>query len=97
MEADDAAKLVKQHNYNAKKGKRVRIAPPFKDYSPDLNQANNEKEEIAVISEKQQSVSNKLKDLDSETEALRLRLEQLAEDKRAMDAEIEQLDSLLKQ
>ena len=97
MEAVDAEKLVARHNHNAKKRKKIKMSPPFKNYSPSINNASNETKEIAVISEKQQKVSKQLKELDSETELLRIRLEQLAADKKAMDAEIQQLDSLLKE
>lgn len=93
MEAKDATNLVAEHNNKAKKGKRVKLEPPFEDYSPKNKSANTR--DINVIAEKQQAASQKLEKLDSESEALRIRLEQLEADKKAMDEELEVLNNLI--
>lgn len=89
MEPKDATRLVSEHN-NAKK---VRLPPPFKDYTPKNNPAMSS--DIKVITEKQQAASDKLKQLDSESEQLRIKLEQLEADKKAMDEELQTLNNLI--
>ena len=79
----------------AKKGKKIQIDPPFEGYSPKKSSA--ESNQIIALAEKQQATSQELEKLDSETVELRIRLKQLVADKEAMDAELRQLDSLLKE
>ena len=95
MEKSDAINLVSEHNDNVKRGKKVKIPPPFDDYTPKA--IASETKDIKALSERQQTVSKDLKKVNLETDALRARLNQLTEDQKAMDAEIEQLDTLLKQ
>ncbi len=94
MEKEDAAKLVAEHNNYARKGKKVRLNPPFKNYMPKNSSAAGDA--ISALAEKQQVTSQELEKLDSETEELRIRLERLVADKEAMDAELRQLNALLK-
>ena len=94
MKEADARNLVAEHNGYAKQGNKIKIPAPFTDYSPkDSSLKTNNVNELA---QKQQSATLKLKNLSSETEELRIRLEKLEADKEAMDAELTQLDSLLK-
>lgn len=90
MEKDDAANLIAEHNDNARLRNKVKIAPPFEVSSLEL-------EEISSLTEKQHKTNEELEELVSESEALRIRMDQLLADKEAMDAELVQLDSLLKQ
>jgi len=92
MDAKDAQSLVKDHNRAAKKSKKIKLSPPFESYKP-----KNQSKSINAIAKETQMATQKLQELDSESEALRIRLEQLTADKEAMDAEILQLESLLKQ
>ena len=94
MEKEDAAKLVAEHNNYARKGKKVRLNPPFKNYMP--KNSSTVGDAISALAKKQQVTSQELEKLDLETEELRIRLERLAADKEAMDAELRQLDALLK-
>lgn len=94
MEKEDAAKLVAEHNNYARKGKKVRLNPPFKNYMP--KNSSTVGDAISALAEKQQVTSQELEKLDSETEELRIRLERLVADKEAMDAELRQLDALIK-
>jgi len=93
MEAIDAKNLVSQHYAYAKQGKRIRIAPPFADYVPQSHL--NISSDISELADKQQQASDKLQKLDSESEQLRLRLEQLEADKKAMDEELQILNNLI--
>lgn len=100
MERADAANLIAEHNDNAKQHKKVEITPPFEGYSAKSNSIRNvsrKKNEISVLSEKKQKTNEELEKLDSESEALRIRMAQLMADKEAMDAELLQLNSLIKQ
>ena len=93
MKVADARNLVAEHSGYAKQGKKFEIPAPFTDYSPKGSslKTNN----VNELAQKQQSATLKLKNLSSETEELRIRLEKLEADKEAMDAELIQLDSLL--
>lgn len=95
MEPKDAARLVSEHNQSANKKSKTRLKPPFKDYIP--KSSSNISSEIKLIAEKQQEASNKLQQLDSESENLQFRLQQLEADKKAMDEELEILENLIKQ
>ena len=91
MEKEDANSLVAEHNNHAKKRQKTQLAPPFEGYSPKSITQN-----INAIQRQQQSTEQEFQRLNSESEQLRLRLEQLNADKDAMDAEIRQLDELIK-
>lgn len=93
MEAKDATRLVAEHNDNANKGRKISLSPPFKDYTPKASSVNSR--DINALAEKQQAASDKLKKLDSESEQLRFKLEQLEADKKAMDDELEVLNNLI--
>ena len=67
------------------------------DKGPRPKAIASETKDIKALSERQQTVSKDLEKANLETDALRARLNQLTEDQKAMDAEIEQLDTLLKQ
>ncbi len=93
MEPKDATRLVSEHNNNANKGKKNKLAPPFKDYVPKSSVTNSN--DINALAEKQQAASDKLNMLNSESEQLRIRLEQLEADKKAMDEELQILENLI--
>ena len=94
MDKTAARNLVKEHKGYAKQGSKTKISAPFTDYSPKGSSINDNV--ASELAQKQQSATLKLKNLSSETEELRIRLEKLEADKQAMDAELMQLDSLLK-
>lgn len=94
MEKEDANNLVKEHNNHAKKRKKTQLKPPFKGYEPKgISTENNQ---ISDMQKQQMSTKQELDKLTSETEDLRMRLEKLNADKEAMDAELRQLDELIK-
>ena len=103
MEPKDATRLVAEHNNNANKGRKTRLSPPFKDYIPKTNGANSgansaaNSNDIKALAEKQQVASDKLQKLGSESEQLRIRLQQLEADKKAMDDELLLLNNLIKE
>ena len=93
MDEGDASSLVREHNAYAKEGKKIKLSAPFTDYSPENTSLKTGSEN--GLAQKQQSAILQLENISTETEELRIRLEQLEADKRAMDAELKQLDSLL--
>lgn len=95
MEPKDATKLVAEHNNNANKGLKVKLNPPFEGYSPKNSEVKRNATDLNELAKKQQAASDKLKMLDSESEQLRIRLEQLEADKKAMDEELEILENLI--
>ena len=95
MESKDAAKLVQEHNNTAKKAKKIILPPPFKAYSP--KEKSLKVNSTDGLAEKQQEKSQEIIKLNMEAQELQRRLKQLEEDKRAMDAELRQLDSLIEQ
>lgn len=97
MEQSDATSLVAEHNENANKRKKVKMPPPFENYSPRASSSVSNALNIKSLSDQQQSISKDLEKVNSESDALRARLDQLTADQKSMDAEIDQLDTLLKQ
>ena len=90
MSKVDASKLLSRHDAHFKSRKKSVLKPPFENYTARSNEL------LEVDKQDLEKKKQLMINLDKEGDQLRLRLDKLAADKEAIDAELERLNGALK-